>query len=151
MSQKAQTIPFYEPYMTGNEIPYLEKSLASGKIVGNAGYTRKCEQLLEETFNAKKILLTNSCTAALEMASILIDLQPGDEIIVPSFTFVSTVNAFMLRGAKPVFVDIRGDKVRLGIDAPVDIPVHRQEVFDALQRKETRQADESSTDENITN
>lgn len=106
-------IPFNKPYLTGKEIEYIEESLKSGNIVGNCEFTKKCERLMEEKFGAKKILLTGSCTDAMEMASLLIDLQPDDEVIVPSFTFVSTVNAFILRGAKPVFIDIREDTLNI--------------------------------------
>ena len=113
MSQRNINIPFNSPYLTGKELIYLQESLKSGNIVGNAGFTRKCEELLEKSFGAKKILLTNSCTDALEMASLLTGLKPGDEVLVPSFTFVSTVNAFILRGARPVFVDIREDTLNI--------------------------------------
>ena len=106
-------IPFNRPYLTGRETGYICESVNSGNIAGNAEYTRKCEQLLEETFSAKRVLLTNSCTDALEMASLLAGLGPGDEVIVPSYTFVSTANAFILRGAKPVFVDIREDTLNM--------------------------------------
>ena len=106
-------IPFNKPYLTCKELEYIQESIKSGNIIGNAEYTRKCEGLLEKTFNAKKVLLTNSCTDALEMASLLIDLEHDDEVIVPSYTFVSTVNAFILRGAKPVFVDIREDTLNI--------------------------------------
>ena len=106
-------IPFNRPYLTGRETGHICESVKSGNIVGDGEYTRKCEQFLEETFSAKRVLLTNSCTDALEMASLLIGLEPGDEVIVPSYTFVSTVNAFILRGAKPVFVDIREDTLNM--------------------------------------
>lgn len=106
-------IPFNKPYLTGKEIEYIQESLKSGNIVGNCEFTKKCERLMEEKFGAKKVLLTSSCTSAMEMASLLIDLQPDDEVIVPSFTFVSTANAFILRGAKPVFVDIRADTLNI--------------------------------------
>lgn len=106
-------IPFNRPYITGRELEYMQQSINSGNIIGNGEFTKKCESLMEEKFHAKKILLTNSCTDALEMASLLIDLKADDEVIVPSFTFVSTVNAFVLRGAKPVFVDIREDTLNL--------------------------------------
>ncbi len=102
-------IPFNKPSFTGSELKYINDSVSNQHISGDGLYTQKCSALMEQKFNAKKILLTTSCTHALELASILIDLKEGDEIIVPSYTFVSTVNAFMLRGAKPVFVDIRLD------------------------------------------
>lgn len=113
MSERSIRIPFNKLYLTGKELEYIQKSIKSGNINGNNEYTRKCESLLEKTFNAKKILLTNSCTDALEMASLLINLEPGDEVIVPSYTFVSTVNAFILRGSKPTFVDIREDTLNI--------------------------------------
>jgi dTDP-4-amino-4,6-dideoxygalactose transaminase len=106
-------IPFNKPYLTGNELGYIQESLKSGNIVGNGGFTKKCESLMEEIFGAKKVLLTGSCTDAIEMASLLANLETDDEVIVPSFTFVSTVNAFILRGAKPVFVDIREDTLNI--------------------------------------
>ena len=106
-------IPFNKPYLTGKELDYMQESTKSGNIVGDAEYTNRCESLMEQTFNAKKILLTNSCTDALEMASLMIGLEPEDEVIVPSYTFVSTANAFVLRGAKPIFVDIREDTLNL--------------------------------------
>ncbi len=106
-------IPFNKPYLTGKEFEYIEESLKSGNIVGNCDFTKKCEKLMEDKFDAKKVLLTGSCTDAMEMASLLIDLQPDDEVILPSFTFVSTANAFILRGAKPVFIDIREDTLNI--------------------------------------
>jgi len=113
MPKEVIEIPFNKPYLTGKELEYMRESIRSGNIVGDGEYTRKCEGLLEKTFNARKVLLTNSCTDALEMASLLIGLKPGDEVIVPSYTFVSTVNAFILRGAQPVFVDIRKDTLSI--------------------------------------
>lgn len=113
MSEGSIRIPFNRPYLTGRELEYMSESMNSGNIVGDGEYTRKCERLLEKTFGAKRVLLTNSCTDALEMASLLIDLKPEDEVIVPAYTFVSTVNAFILRGARPVFVDIREDTLNL--------------------------------------
>ncbi len=98
-------IPFNKPFFTGNELSYIEQAVASGKISGDGMFTKKCHAFFERKFGFKKALLTTSCTDALELAAILIDTKPGDEIIVPSYTFVSTVNAFVLRGAKIVFVD----------------------------------------------
>jgi dTDP-4-amino-4,6-dideoxygalactose transaminase len=106
-------IPFNKPYLTGKELGYIQESLKSGNIVGNGGFTKKCESLMEKIFGAKKVLLTGSCTDAIEMASLLANLETDDEVIVPSFTFVSTVNAFILRGAKPIFVDIREDTLNM--------------------------------------
>jgi dTDP-4-amino-4,6-dideoxygalactose transaminase len=107
-------IPFNKPAMMGNEMKYIQDAL-SGRmhISGDGLYTKKVHAMLEETLGAKKVLLTTSCTHALEMAAILLDIQPGDEVIVPAFTFVSTINAFVLRGAKPIFADVRADTMNL--------------------------------------
>ena len=102
-------IPFNKPYLTGKETQYIEDAVKSGKISGNGKYTQKCQQFFEEKYGFKKTLLTTSCTDALEMAAILIDLKEGDEVIMPSYTFVSTANAFVLRGAKIIFADSRKD------------------------------------------
>lgn len=102
-------IPFNKPFLTGNETTYIQDAVAMGKISGNGKYTQKCQKWFEETYGFGKCLLTTSCTDALEMAAILLDIQPGDEVILPSYTFVSTANAFVLRGAKLVFVDSRKD------------------------------------------
>ena len=99
------TIPFNKPYFTGHEAANLIEATASGKISGNGVFTQKCHRYFEEVYGFNKVLLTNSCTDALEMAAILIGIEPGDEVIMPSFTFVSTANAFILRGAKIVFAD----------------------------------------------
>jgi dTDP-4-amino-4,6-dideoxygalactose transaminase len=98
-------IPFNKPYLTGNETSYIKDSVATGKISGDGLFTKKCHDFFEARYSFAKTLLTTSCTDALEMAAILCGVQPGDEIIVPSFTFVSTANAFALRGAKIVFAD----------------------------------------------
>ena len=103
------TIPFNKPYATGLETQYIQDAIAFGKISGNGKYTKKCQTFFEENYGFKKCLLTTSCTDALEMASILINIQPGDEVIMPSYTFVSTSNAFVLRGAKIIFADSRKD------------------------------------------
>tara|TARA_R110002096_G_scaffold16243_4_gene55563 strand:- start:1529 stop:2656 length:1128 start_codon:yes stop_codon:yes gene_type:complete len=102
-------IPFNKPYLIGKESSYIEQAVASGKISGNGDFTKKCQTFFEEKFNIKKALLTSSCTDALEMAAILLDIKEGDEVIMPSYTFVSTANAFVLRGAKIVFCDSRND------------------------------------------
>jgi dTDP-4-amino-4,6-dideoxygalactose transaminase len=102
-------IPFNKPYLSGKETQYIEEAVKSGKISGNGVYTKKCQTFFEEKFGFKKCLLTTSCTDALEMAAILINIQPGDEVIIPSYTFVSTSNAFVLRGAKIIFADSRKD------------------------------------------
>jgi dTDP-4-amino-4,6-dideoxygalactose transaminase len=109
---KYQT-PFNRPVLTGDELHYIADAITQGHISGDGSFTKKCEALLKEELNDAGILLTTSCTHALELAALLLDIQPGDEFIVPSFTFVSTVNAFLLRGAKPVFVDIRPDTLNL--------------------------------------
>lgn len=106
-------IPFNKPFIIGKELYYISQSVLSGHIAGDGAFTKKCHALMEEKFNAKKILLANSCTAALEMAAILCEVGPGDEVILPSFTFVSTANAFYLRGAKLVFVDIKPDTLNI--------------------------------------
>ncbi len=98
-------IPFNKPYLTGNETFYIKDAVSSGKISGNGKYTKLCQQFFENKYDFKKCLLTTSCTDALEMAAILLDIKEGDEVIMPSYTFVSTANAFILRGAKIVFVD----------------------------------------------
>ena len=102
-------IPFNKPYLTGKELDYIKEAVSRGKISGNGYYTRKCHEFFQERYGFKKCLLTTSCTDALEMAAILCNIQPGDEVIVPSYTFVSTANAFVLRGAKIVFADSRKD------------------------------------------
>jgi dTDP-4-amino-4,6-dideoxygalactose transaminase len=107
------TIPFNKPSIVGNELEYIADAVRSGQISGDARYTKKCHMLLETDLGVKKALLTTSCTHALEMAALLLDIKPGDEVIVPSFTFVSSVNAFVLRGAQPVFADIRPDTLNL--------------------------------------
>jgi dTDP-4-amino-4,6-dideoxygalactose transaminase len=98
-------IPFNKPYLTGNETKYIEEAVKSGKISGNGIFTKKCQHFFESNYGIKKALLTTSCTDALEMAAILINIKEGDEVIMPSYTFVSTANAFVLRGAKIVFAD----------------------------------------------
>jgi dTDP-4-amino-4,6-dideoxygalactose transaminase len=102
-------IPFNKPYLSGNEMLYIQQAVESGKISGDGHFTKKCHSFFESNFGYKKCLLTTSCTDALEMAAILVGIQPGDEVIMPSYTFVSTANAFVLRGAKIVFVDSRTD------------------------------------------
>jgi dTDP-4-amino-4,6-dideoxygalactose transaminase len=106
-------IPFNRPGLAGNELRYIQESVASGRISGDGVFTEKCRRLLEELLGASRVLLTTSCTTALEMAALLLELAPGDEVIMPSFTFVSTANAVVLRGARPVFADIRPDTLNL--------------------------------------
>lgn len=107
------TIPFNRPYLVGRELDNIAQAHAMGQLSGDGSFTRACHAWLERRTGTRKALLTHSCTAALEMAAILLDLQPGDEVIMPSFTFVSTANAFVLRGAVPVFVDIRPDTLNI--------------------------------------
>ncbi len=106
-------IPFNKPYMTGKELWYIAQAHANNQLAGDGPFTRKCNAWLVQRTGARHALLTHSCTAALEMAAILAGVGPGDEVIMPSFTFVSTANAFVLRGATPVFVDIRPDTLNL--------------------------------------
>lgn len=103
--EQNKLIPFNKPYIIGNELSYIADAVQYGKISGNGKYTKLCQEFLEEKYEFKKCLMTTSCTDALEMAAILLEIVPGDEIIMPAFTFVSTANAFILRGAKIVFVD----------------------------------------------
>ena len=102
-------IPFNKPYISGKELTYIEDAVTRGKISGNGYYTKKCHTFFEERYGFHKVLLTTSCTDALEMAALLLDIAPSDEVIMPSYTFVSTANAFVLRGAKIVFADSRDD------------------------------------------
>jgi len=106
-------IPFNRASLTGNEFSYISKALDSSHISGDGQFTKRCHELLERELGVAKVLLTTSCTHALEMAALLLDIQPGDEVVVPSFTFVSTINAFVLRGARPVFCDIRTDTLNI--------------------------------------
>jgi len=98
-------IPFNKPHLTGKEVHYLYEAVESGKISGNGLFTNRCQTFFENRYGFRKTLLTTSCTDALEMAAILCDIQPGDEVIIPSYTFVSTANPFVMRGAKIVFAD----------------------------------------------
>ncbi|AXU96879.1 MAG TPA: dTDP-4-amino-4,6-dideoxygalactose transaminase [Erwinia persicina] len=126
-------IPFNAPPVVGTELEYMQSAMGSGKLCGDGGFTRRCQQWMEQRFGSRKVLLTPSCTASLEMAAILIDIQPGDEVIMPSYTFVSTANAFVLRGATIVFVDVRPDTMNIDerlIEAAITdrtkaiVPVH---------------------------
>ena len=109
-------IPFNKPYFTGSETKYIEQAVKSGKISGDGIFTKKCHEFFQERFGFKKVLLTTSCTDALEMAAILVDIKEGDEVIIPSYTFVSSANAFVLRGARIVFADSNGDNPNLDAD-----------------------------------
>lgn len=126
-------VPFNQPYMTGKELWYIAQAHQNGWLAGDGSFTKKCNTWLETRTGAHKALLTHSCTAALEMAAILADIKSGDEVIMPSYTFVSTANAFVLRGAVPVFVDIRPDTLNIDetkIEAAITgktraiVPVH---------------------------
>jgi dTDP-4-amino-4,6-dideoxygalactose transaminase len=112
MNQSIST-PFNRPSFEGNEQAYIIQAIANGHISGDGPFTRKCHALLEKVLGVPKVLLTTSCTHALEMVAFLLNIQPGGEVIVPSFTFVTTVNAFVIRGAKPVFSDIRPDTLNM--------------------------------------
>lgn len=126
-------IPFNKPYLTGKEGHYIYQAVLSGKISGDGVYTKKCNNFFEKRYGFKKVLLTTSCTDALEMAAILLDIKEGDEVIAPSYTFVSTVNAFVLRGAKIIFIDSTADNPNMDVNAiealitpktKVILPVH---------------------------
>src|SRR5438477_4254107 len=107
------TIPFNKPFMTGKELWYVSQAHAKGHLAGDGAFAKQCSSWLEQRTGSRSALLTHSCTAALEMAAMLVDTKPGDEIIMPSFTFVSTANAFVLRGGIPVFVDVRADTLNI--------------------------------------
>ncbi len=113
MATKKEKIPFNRPFIVGKELYYIAQAVLGGHLSGNGPYTRRCQEWFENNLGCGKALLTHSCTAALEMAAILCDIGPGDEIIMPSFTFVSSANAFVLRGGVPVFVDIRSDTMNM--------------------------------------
>src|SRR3990172_5086514 len=106
-------VDFNHPAAMGNELEYIRQAIENAHISGDGPFTKKCHALLEDQLGVPRALLTTSCTHALEMSAILLDIQPGDEVIFPDFTFVSTVNAFVLRGARPVFLDIRPDTLNL--------------------------------------
>lgn len=129
----AGTVPFNRPFVAGKELFYIAQAVTFGNLGGDGHFTRQCSTFLKETFGSAEVLMTPSCTAALEMAAMLCELQPGDEVIMPSYTFVSTANAFVRQGATPVFVDIRPDTLNLNEalieDAITDrtrvvVPVH---------------------------
>jgi dTDP-4-amino-4,6-dideoxygalactose transaminase len=129
----AEKIPFNRPYMTGKELGYIAEAKFGNTLAGDGLFTKRCHKWLEHESGCAKALLTHSCTAALEMAALLLDIEPGDEVIMPSYTFVSTANAFVLRGGVPVFVDIREDTLNLDehlIEAAITprtraiVPVH---------------------------
>ena len=109
----APSIPFNRPLPSGDELKYLAEAIAEGKLSGDGPFTMRCQDLITQQTGAHATLLTHSCTAALEMAAMLVDVMPGDEVIMPSYTFVSTANAVVLRGGIPVFVDIRPDTLNI--------------------------------------
>ncbi|MFC5511716.1 dTDP-4-amino-4,6-dideoxygalactose transaminase [Massilia jejuensis] len=128
-----QTIPFNKPFMTGRELWYIAQAHTNGHLSGDGAFTKKCHAWIESSTGTRRALLTHSCTAAIEMAALLAGIGPGDEVIMPSYTFVSTANAFVLRGAVPVFVDIRADTLNIDetkIEAAITprtraiVPVH---------------------------
>ena len=136
-------IPFNKPFITGKELCYIAQAITAGQVAGDGEFTRRCSRVLEEQFGIQKVLMTSSCTAALEIAAMLCELGPGDEVILPSFTFVSTANAFIRGGATPVFVDIRPDTLNLDehlLEAAVTprtrviVPVHYAGVACAMER-----------------
>lgn len=106
-------IPFNRPNRTGHDLAYIQHALEAGHYSGDGPFTKRCHDILERTHGAPKALLTTSCTHAIEMTAFLLDIKPGDEVIVPAFTFVSSVNAFVIRGARPVFADVRPDTLNL--------------------------------------
>jgi len=106
-------IPFNRPFLTGREIENIADAHNRGQLAGDGHYTQLCNDWMKNSVGVKQSLLTHSCTAALEMSALLLDIRPGDEVIMPSYTFVSTANAFVLRGGVPVFVDIRADTLNI--------------------------------------
>jgi dTDP-4-amino-4,6-dideoxygalactose transaminase len=112
-SVASSTVPFNKPYVTGAEFDYIQEAIDNAHLAGSGPFSRRCSDYLKERLGAQSVLLTHSCTGALEMAALLADVQPGDEVILPSFTFTSTATAFALRGAVPVFVDVREDTLNL--------------------------------------
>ena len=116
-SAPASVIPFNRPYVVGEEFNYIREAIANRHLAGNGPFTARCHSWLQQCLGVEKVLLTHSCTAALEMAAMLADVGDGDEVIMPSFTFVSTANAFALRGAQPVFVDVRDDTLNVDEEA----------------------------------
>jgi len=106
-------VPFNRPTLTGREYEYIKAAVDSGHLSGNGPFTKRCQHWIEAHVQCRRALLTHSCTAALEMSALLLDLEPGDEVVMPSFAFVSTANAFVLRRAVPVFVDVRADTLNI--------------------------------------
>lgn len=125
-------IPFNKPFFTGDELSYIKDAVESGKISGNGGYTKKCHAFFQTQFGFNHSLLTSSCTDALEMSAILAEIEPGDEVIAPGFTFVSSVNAFVLRGAKIIFCDSSEDQPNLDCDRLEELISERTKVIVAV-------------------
>jgi len=126
-------VPFNRPHITGREFDYIREAIDRAHLASDGQFSRRCEEWLADTVGCRRALLAQSCTAALEMAALVAGIQPGDEVIMPSFTFVSTANAFVLRGGVPVFVDIRSDTLNIDegqIEAAITertraiVPVH---------------------------
>jgi dTDP-4-amino-4,6-dideoxygalactose transaminase len=122
-------IPFNKPHLTGKEVHYMYEAVSTGKLSGNGLFTQKCQTFFEEKYKFKKALLTSSCTDALEMAAILCNIHPGDEVIVPSYTFVSTANAFVLRGAKIIFADSLNDNPNIDAEKIEDLITNKTKVI----------------------
>src|SRR6187431_98936 len=129
----AHRIPFNRPYVSGKELEYVSQAIARGEIAADGRFSKGCARIIQERFKIARALMMPSCTAGLEMAALLCDVQPGDEVIMPSYTFVSTANAFVRSGARPVFVDIRPDTLNLNeneVEAAITprtkaiVPVH---------------------------
>jgi dTDP-4-amino-4,6-dideoxygalactose transaminase len=125
-------IPFNKPFMVGAELGYIADAVHGGQLSGDGRYTQKCHSLLQEALDAQKVLLTTSCTHALEMAAILLETGPGTEVIVPTFTFVSTANAFTRHGARPVFADSRPDTLNIDEAQLDDLITHRTKAIVAM-------------------
>ena len=141
-------VPFNKPFLTGRELGYIRQAHENMHLSGDGPFTKRCQAWLERETGCRKALLTHSCTAALEMAAMLADIGPGDEVIMPSFTFVSTANAFVLRGGVPVFVDIRADTLNLDerlIEAAIT-PRTKAIVVGPLRRRRLRDGRRSCDD-----
>ena len=129
MGKSPILIPFNKPFLCGRELEYIQQAVESGKISGNGVFTQKCHHFLEQRYGYRKVLLTSSCTDALEMAAMLTGVVPGDEVIVPSFTFVSSALAFVRQGAKIIFADSREDHPNLDLDRVEELITPRTKVW----------------------
>lgn len=138
--QVMMTIPFNRPFLTGKETEYIRQAVESGKISGNGLFTQKCQHFLEARYGFPKVLLTTSCTDALEMAAMLSEVGPGDEVIVPSFTFVSSAVAFVRQGARIMFADSRADHPNLDLERVEALitPKTKALVVDHTRRRRVR-------------